>query len=452
MLVRARVHAVRGGGKSCFMVLRQRTETIQLVVMADEAGEKCSRTMVKYAAALTKESIVDVEAEVSVPEKPVESCSVSSFELKCVSIKCVSRAGPLPFDVVDASRSEEEVAAAAAEGKLLATVSQDTRLDGRVVDLRVPSSQAIFSIQSAVCSLFRESLTKRGFTEIHSPCLIAGASEGGAACFALDYIGRPACLAQSPQLYKQMALSADFDRVFEVTPVFRAEKSFTHRHLTEFTGLDFEMCIDEHYDEVLDVIDALFVELFDGLNERCAREIDVVRRQFPSKPLRYLRKTLVLDFAEGIRMLQEEGGYGDSIDPLGDLNTEVERALGKLVADKYGTDFFILKRYPSAIRPFYTMPDPQDPRYSNSYDVFIRGEEIISGAQRVHDAAMLAEQAERSGIEVEGIKDYVNSFKWGAYPHGGAGVGLERVVMLFLGLDNIRKTSMFPRDPKRLTP
>ena len=206
VLVRARVDTVRGGGKSCFMVLRQRTSTIQLVVMADEAGEKCSRTMVKYAAALSKESVVDVEAEVSVPEKPVASCSVSSFELKCVSIKCVSRAGPLPFDVADASRSEAEVAAAAAEGKLLVTVSQDTRLDGRVVDLRVPASQAIFSIQSAVGALFRETLAKEGFIEIHSPCLIAGASEGGAACFALDYMGRPACLAQSPQLYKQMAL------------------------------------------------------------------------------------------------------------------------------------------------------------------------------------------------------------------------------------------------------
>lgn len=206
VLVRARVDTVRGGGKSCFMVLRQRTSTIQLVVMADESGERCSRTMVKFAATLTKESVVDVEAEIAVPEKPVESCSVSSFELRCVSIKCVSRAGPLPFDVADAARSEAEVAAAAAEGKLLATVSQDTRLDGRVLDLRVPASQAIFSVQSAVGALFREAMAREGFMEIHSPCLIAGASEGGAACFALDYMGRPACLAQSPQLYKQMAL------------------------------------------------------------------------------------------------------------------------------------------------------------------------------------------------------------------------------------------------------
>ena len=242
----------------------------------------------------------------------------------------------------------------------------------------------------------------------------------------------------------------DFGRVFEVTPVFRAEKSFTHRHLTEFTGLDFEMCIYEHYDEVLEVLDRLFVSLFDGLNERCGDEIAIIGKQFPAPPLRYLRKTLILTFEEGIKMLKE-GGFPD-IDPMADLNTEVERALGKLVADRYHTDFFILKRYPAAVRPFYTMPDPVDPRYSNSYDVFIRGEEIISGAQRVHCAEMLRRQAERCGIVVESIRDYINSFKWGSFPHGGAGVGLERVVMLFLGLDNIRKTSLFPRDPKRLTP
>ena len=211
------------------------------------------------------------------------------------------------------------------------------------------------------------------------------------------------------------------------------------------------MCINEHYEEVLEVIDRLFVALFDGLNEKCAREIEVVRKQFPAQPLRYLRKTLILDFEQGVEMLKKEGGYPD-LDPMADLNTEVERALGKLVADKYETDFFILKRYPSAIRPFYTMPDPVDPLYSNSYDVFIRGEEIISGAQRVHDAEMLKQQAEKCGIVVESIRDYISSFKWGSFPHGGAGVGLERVVMLFLGLDNIRKTSLFPRDPKRLTP
>jgi len=156
-----------------------------------------------------------------------------------------------------------------------------------------------------------------------------------------------------------------------------------------------------------------------------------------------------LTFAEGIQLLQEAGV---EVDAFGDLNTELERTLGRIVKEKYNTDFYMLHRYPLAIRPFYTMPAPDDDRYSNSFDIFIRGEEIISGAQRVHDPVLLAQRAEHHGIPLDQVQAYIDSFKCGAPPHGGAGVGLERVVMLFCGLDNIRKTSMFPRDPKRLEP
>jgi aspartyl-tRNA synthetase len=202
--------------------------------------------------------------------------------------------------------------------------------------------------------------------------------------------------------------------------------------------------------QVLDVIDTLFVTLFDGLNASLSKELAVIAAQYPFKPLRYLRKTLRLPFEEGVAMLIAAGHPVP--DPRADLNTEAERKLGALVAEKYGTDFFILTRFPSSIRPFYTMPDPADPAWSNSYDVFIRGEEIISGAQRIHDPAMLAASAEKAGIPLDSIADYIASFRYGAPPHGGAGVGLERVVMLFCGLPNIRYTSLFPRDPKRLTP
>lgn len=267
--------------------------------------------------------------------------------------------------------------------------------------------------------------------------------------FKLDYMGQPACLAQSPQLYKQMAVESDFERVFEIGPVFRAENSNTHRHLCEFTGLDMEMAIKEHYFEVLDVLDTLFLHMFDGLTERFAHELSVVNQQHPFEPLKYLRPTLRLEFPEGIRMLQEAGV---DVDPLGDLSTETERVLGGLVKDKYDTDFYILHKYPNAARPFYTMPCPNNPDYSNSFDIFIRGEEIISGAQRVHDVDLLTKRAAEHGIEVETIQAYIDAFKYGATPHGGCGVGMERVVMLFLNLGNIRKTSMFPRDPKRLQP
>lgn len=446
VLIRGRIHTIRGKGKSAFIILRQRTSTVQVVLFADE--EHVSKGMVKYAVGIPKESIVDVRGWIRCPGTPVEACSQKMVELQVISINAVSRSGDLPFQILDASRSEASIKAAIEAGELFASVSQDVRLDHRFLDLRTPANQAIFKLQSAVCQLFRELLLSEGFQEIHTPKLIAGTSEGGAAVFHLDYMGTAACLAQSPQLYKQMAICADFGRVFEIGPVFRAENANTHRHLCEFVGLDLEMAIYEHYFEVLDVIEKLFEYLFGGLATRCTTDLAAVAEQYPFDLPQFKRCRLT--FAEGIKLLQDNG-YPD-VDPLGDLNTELERALGKIVKDKYGTDFYILHRYPLVIRPFYTMPCADDPNYSNSYDVFIRGEEIISGAQRIHDADFLRGRAEMCGIDIDTIQSYIDAFKLGGPPHGGAGVGLERVVMLYCGLNNIRKTSLFPRDPKRLTP
>ena len=447
LTLRGRVHAVRGKGKSAFLVLRQQTTTVQCVFFVDEVN--VSKGLVKWVSSLTKESVVDITGEVMAPEEPVASCTQQDVEIgNVVSIKCISRSVPvLPFQIEDAARSELDFEK---EDTTFVRVGQDTRLNHRVIDLRTPANQAIFRVQSAVCELFRDALRQKDFIEIHTPKLIGGASEGGASVFKLDYMGQKACLAQSPQLYKQMAVESDFERVFEIGPVFRAEDSNTHRHLCEFTGLDMEMTIKEHYFEVLDVLDDLFIHMFDGLNERFSHELKVVAQQHPYEPLKYLRPTLRLEFPEGIKMLQDHGVEG--VDPLGDLTTAHERILGDLVRQKYDTDFYILHKYPAGARPFYTMPDPTDADYSNSFDIFIRGEEIISGAQRIHDVDLLTKRAAECGIEIDTIQSYLEAFKYGALPHGGCGVGLERVVMLFLGLGNIRKTSMFPRDPKRLAP
>jgi aspartyl-tRNA synthetase len=297
--------------------------------------------------------------------------------------------------------------------------------------------------------LFREFLFQNEFTEIHSPKLIGCASEGGAEVFKVTYFDSWAYLAQSPQLYKQMAICSDMERVFEIGPIFRAEKSFTHRHLCEFVGLDIEMAFNEHYYEVLDMLDGMFTYIFDHLSSRFAKELEIVNHQFPFAPLQYLKPTLRLSYKEGVAMLREAGvQMGD----LEDLSTANERKLGELVKLKYKTDFYILDKFPRAVRPFYTMPDPHNPDYTNSYDIFLRGEEIMSGAQRVHDAQLLTEQALAKGVKPESIKDYIDSFKYGAAPHAGGGVGLERMTMLYLGLKNIRSTSMWPRDPVRLTP
>jgi len=328
-------------------------------------------------------------------------------------------------------------------------VNQDTKLDNRIIDLRTTTNQAIYKLQAAVCRLFREHLNGKGFNEIHTPKIISAASEGGANVFKVSYFKGSAYLAQSPQLYKQMCIAADFDRVYTIGGVFRAEDSNTHRHLTEFVGLDLEMAFKEHYHEVVQTIGDLFIHIFKGLRDEYQTEIETVNKQFPSEPFKFLEPALVLKFPDAIKMLREAGV---EIADDEDLSTPNEKFLGKLVRAKYDTDFYILDKYPLAVRPFYTMPDPENIMYSNSYDMFMRGEEILSGAQRIHDPEYLTERVKACGVNPEDIKSYIDSFRYGCPPHAGGGIGLERVLMLYLALGNVRKTSMFPRDPKRVTP
>ncbi|CAH0404242.1 unnamed protein product [Chilo suppressalis] len=443
--VRARLQTSRAKGKQCFAVLRQSSSTIQLLVSVSEE-KKVSKQMVKFVGNITKESIIDVHGTVVKTASPVESCTVSDVELLASEIWVVSSAkAQLPLQIEDAARPEKNDDPEA----LKIRVNQDTRLDNRVLDLRTPANQAIFRIEAGVCRLFRDILTKRGFVEIHTPKIISAASEGGANVFTVSYFKSSAYLAQSPQLYKQMAIAADFDKVFTVGAVFRAEDSNTHRHLTEFVGLDLEMSFKHHYHEVLDTIGQTFTDMFRGLRDEFASEIATVGQQYSVEPFKFLDPPLRLEFPQAIQMLKEAGVTLGEED---DLSTPDEKLLGRLVKAKYDTDFYMLDKYPLAVRPFYTMPDPNNPKVSNSYDMFMRGEEILSGAQRIHDPEFLTERAKHHGIDISKIAAYIESFRLGCPPHAGGGIGMERVVMLYLGLDNIRKTSMFPRDPKRVTP
>ncbi|KAG8382002.1 hypothetical protein BUALT_Bualt05G0031200 [Buddleja alternifolia] len=356
VLIRGRAQTIRAMGKRmAFVVVRSLRSDAHVV----------SPRMIKFATSLSPESTVDIEGVVSVPAQSITGTTQQS-------------------------------------GQLLARVHQDTRLNFRFIDTRTSANLGIFRIEFEVEEIFREFLKSEGFVGIRTPKLLAGSSEGGSAVFRLDYKGKLACLAQSPQLHKQMAVSGGFGRVFVMAPVFRAEDSFTHRHLCEFTVI------------------------FDYLNEKCSKELEDVRRQYPFENLK-------------------EAGV--EIDPLGDLNTESERKLGQpLVLEKYNTEFYILHRYPLAVRPFYTMPCYDDPNYSNSFDVFIRG------AQRIHMSEYLAEHAQECGIDVKTLSTYINSFRYGSFPHGGFGIGLECVAMLFMAINNIRKCSLFRRDPQRLDP
>lgn len=463
--LRARVQGSRKQSqKLCFLVLRQDLATVQAVVFGPQIAG--------FAGNLPDESVVDIYGKVAVPDAPIKTCSQSTVEISVEKIYCIGRSTALPLQLADLGRSDTEFEA----DPSLVTVDLNTRLDNRVIDLRTVANQGIFRIQSGVCTLFREYLLQESFQEIHTPKMIGGASEGGAEVFEVKYFQRSAFLAQSPQLYKQMALMTDMPRVFEIGPVFRSENSFTHRHMTEFTGLDMEMVFNDHYHEVLDVLDGLFNHIFTGLKERFPKEIEAVRAQFPFEDLKWKYPCLRLTFKEAVQLLRAKGpaileeklkaaendderkkikehlASVKAHEDLEDISTADERVLGAIIRDVYGEELYIIDKFPADLRPFYTMPDPKDPKLGNAYDIFLRGEEITSGAQRIHDSKFLAEQAEKKGINVSTIQAYVEAFKYGSYPHAGGGIGMERVVMLFLNLNNIRKTSMFPRDPKRLMP
>ncbi|WRT67651.1 aspartate-tRNA(Asn) ligase [Kwoniella shivajii] len=457
VVFRARMHNSRAqGAKIVFLNFRQQTHTLQgvLVVSGEKDENQVSKQMLKYAQLIPSESIVLVEGVIKSAE--VKSCTITNYEVGVYKLFTAVEVGDLPFSIDDASRAEADFERAEKDENLqFSRVSLVTRLDNRVMDLRTPSNQAIFRIQSAVGQLFRDYLNSQGFIEIHSPKLQGAATESGASVFKVQYFNSTAFLAQSPQLAKQMAIAGDMERVYEIGPVFRAEDSNTHRHMTEFMGLDLEMAIEEHYHEVLDVLDSMLKNIFSGLKEKYSHEIEVIKKQFPHEDFLFLDETLRLPFSEGIKMLKEAGAKGSDGEELGeldDLSTENEKFLGRLVRVKYQTDYFILDKFPLAIRPFYTMPDPVDPTLSNSYDFFMRGEEILSGAQRVHDPTFLAERMRSVGIDPATMTGYLDAFRLGAPPHGGGGIGLERVVMLFLKLGNIRRASLFPRDPKRLNP
>lgn len=442
--LRARVATLRNKSKISFVVLRQTIHTVQAVTLNME--------LVKYIEQITSESIVDVFGKVTKTQNKISGCTEQNIEIFMEKIFTVSKAKELPFQLSDAGRHDQLDKGQnddTKEDTISVRVLQNTRLDNRWIDLRTPGSNGIFRIQSKICKYFRRYFDNLDFTEIHTPKIISGVSEGGSEVFTLDYFGTKCCLAQSPQLYKQMAIMSDLNKVYEIGPVFRAENSQSHRHMCEFTGLDFEMEIKEHYHEILKVLGDLFIYIFDNLNANCTEELEAVNKQFPFEPLQYLKETLVLDFKTAHKMLTDAG---ENIDIYKDPNMRQEKLLGKLVKEQYKTDFFIVDKYPAKVRPFYTMQCPIDPNYTNSYDVFLRGEEITSGAQRVHDTELLKKRAEECKIPLDSIASYINSFQHGAQPHGGAGIGLERVVMLFLGLNNIRKCSMFPRVPNRTTP
>ncbi|KAF2750785.1 aspartyl-tRNA synthetase [Sporormia fimetaria CBS 119925] len=457
VIFRARIHHLRKmSAKFVFFVFRQQVATIQGVLL--EHGD-ISKYMVYWAEHLSAETIVLVKGVLQEPQSrqgEVIGATIHDVEVAIHGLHVEAAVTEhMPFNVFEAetTQTEENEAIEKHQDHHHAKVTDRTRLHNRVLDLRTTTSQAIFRIQSGICHFFRKQLDSEGFVEIHTPKLQGGASESGASVFKVQYFGRGAFLAQSPQLPKQMAISADFGKVYEIGPVFRAENSNTYRHLTEYTGLDLEMQIEEHYHEVLRTLDRTFKGIFQGIYDNYREEIELVKRQFPHEDLVWLEETPIIPFAQAVRWLNESGWRdedGNELPENEDLGTRDEIQLGKVIKEKLGTDYYVLDKFPRNARPFYAMPDPYNPEVTNAFDIFVRGQEILSGGQRIHDSKMLLDNMARLRMDPQTMEEYIQAFQWGAPPHGGGGIGLERILMLMLNLGNIRHASMFFRDPKSL--
>ena len=324
------------------------------------------------------------------------------------------------------------------------SVSLDTELSLRPVTLRAPRARAVFRIQAAVCRAFREFLQEEDFTEIHTPKLGRAGAEGGSSQFRVDYFGRKAVLAQSPQLYKQVMVGV-FERVYEIGPVFRAEKHATQRHLNEYTSLDLEMGFLHSFTDLMALEQGFLRRLVDLLRREYAGELALLGAELPDA-----QHIPAVRFDEAKRLAAD--AYGYAIREPYDLEPEEEQHIGRYAKEVWGSDFVFVTHYPGRKRPFYTMDDPEDPRYTLSFDLLFRGVEITTGGQRIHNYGQQVEKLKARGMEPEDFSGYLLFHKHGAPPHGGLGIGLERLTMQLCGLDNIRRASLFPRDRTRLEP
>ncbi|HTD19288.1 MAG TPA: aspartate--tRNA(Asn) ligase, partial [Ktedonobacteraceae bacterium] len=325
------------------------------------------------------------------------------------------------------------------------SASLSTLLDHAVVTYRHPARRAVLRLGAGVMAGFRSTLMARHFTEIQTPKIVAAATESGANVFKLDYFGRPAYLAQSPQFYKQDLVGV-FERVFEVGPVFRAEPHDTTRHINEYVSLDAEFGFIENHFTVMALLREVIAGILTTLNEQYHPELKLLQVQLPTVP----EQIPHIHFAEAQELIFKRHATDVRGEP--DLSPQDERWLGEWAREEFGSDFLFVTGYPMRKRPFYTHPDPQRPEYSNSFDLLFRGTELVTGGQRLHLYSDYLAALEQANLPVEPFEWYLEAFKYGMPPHGGFAIGLERLLMQLTGAPNIRLVTTFPRDMTRLTP
>ena len=323
-------------------------------------------------------------------------------------------------------------------------VNLDTELGLRPVVLRHLRERSVFRVQECLGRAFRDYLRDQGFTEIHTPKIVHAGAEGGSNIFRLDYFGRKAFLAQSPQFYKQTMVGV-YERVFELAPVFRAEKHSTARHLNEYTSMDFEMGFINSFEDVMAMETGFLQHAMALLREEYAQDVERLGIRIPD-----VSAVPCIRFDEAKRLAAERYGY--SIRDPYDLEPEEEHAIGRYAREVWESDFVFVTHYPSKKRPFYAMDDPEDPQYTLSFDLLFRGLEVTTGGQRIHDYRAQVAKMEARGMDPADFESYLMAHRHGLPPHGGLGIGLERLTMQLCGLDNVRYACLFPRDLSRLEP
>lgn len=410
------IHTIRDMGEVAFVILRKREGLVQTVF--ETGAVDLPLKDLKEAAT------VEIQGTVRKEER-----APHGFEVRLKKVRILSQPKePVPIPV----------------GKWRLDTSLETKLELRPIALRNIRERAKFKIQEAVVRGFRDYLFLQGFTEIHTPKIGAKGAEGGANIFKLDYFHRPAILEQSPQFYKQMMVGV-FDRVFETAPVFRAEKHNTKRHLNEYTSLDLEMGYIESFQDIMEMETGFLQYTIELLEKKYAKELSLLEVKLPK-----VERIPQVRFDEAKRLVSEK--YDRKIRNPYDLEPEEEMLIGQYFKEEYGADFVFVTHYPSRKRSFYAMDDPSDPVYTLSFDLLFGGLEVTTGGQRIHDLDMLKEKMETRGMTEEGMEHYLMIFKHGMPPHGGLGIGLERITMKLLGEENVRETTLFPRDLSRLEP
>ncbi len=416
--VRGWVQDIRNMGGISFLTLRDRHGTIQVTMPKKKIDSELFGLLTK----LSRETVVSVTGEVKASNQTALGLEVIHASAEVLSEAAV----PLPMGVIDK-----------------VNVEMDTRLNNRFMDLRKPEIRAIFELKALMVELIEEAVRGNGFVQVYTPKISAAGAEGGAELFQVQYFDRPAYLAQSPQLYKQILMSTGLDRIYEIAPAFRAERSNTNRHVTEFISFDGEMSWIENEEQVMAMIEEIVDHVLVGLRERGKRQLEILGKEIsvPARPYP------ILTYSECLKIVNDGGlplKEGD------DLGTEGEKIVGDYMAQN-GVDLYFIAEYPEEAKPFYIMEKDGTP-YSFSFDLDYRGQEISSGGQREHRYDRLVARMEKKGLNPEDFSFYLDAFRYGMPPHGGWGIGIERLLVKMLDLPNIREAILFPRDPSRLSP